>query len=57
MVMELSDSTRGVNLTLGSIYHQLIELASIDRALLNQISAVNSESIMTKITRIFSVLF
>lgn len=38
--MEQSDGTPGVNLTLSVIYHQLIELDSIDRALRDQIASV-----------------
>lgn len=38
--MEACDGTPGVNLTLGGIYHQLMELDSIDRILKDQILSV-----------------
>jgi hypothetical protein len=46
--MEQSDGTPGVDLTLGVIYHQLIELDSINRTLGHQIASVGYQSKMAE---------
>ena len=50
--MEQSDGTPGVNLTLGVIYHQLIELDSIHRSLRDQIASLRVQSEMAKLVNL-----